>query len=238
MINNSISSKLDYKLLLNRIIHRVNSNIEKIKLNRFDYVIKSDGSPVSKSDILLQEIIINELISVLPEIKIISEEMHQIEYVFKKNDLIAIIDPIDGTENFCSGLEIWGIAISLWTYPNHIASLLYMPEINKVLMSGQKMDKIKSRIAAYSSSMSNEISDKLHQNKENRITGCSVYNSINVINGSFHTFENPIGSHIWDMLAGVNLALENNCEVWVEGKKYNGQFLKPNQKYRFKIKNK
>ena len=51
--------------------------------------------------------------------------------------------------------------------------------------------------------------------------------------------ENWLGSgEVTWYFAGFNIALKNNIEVKVNGKKYNGEFLYPNTKYNIKIKNK
>jgi myo-inositol-1(or 4)-monophosphatase len=70
---------------------------------------------------------------------------------------------------------------------------------------------------------------------EYRILGCSVYNLYNVINGSFYSFENNKGANVWDILPGLNLAIENKLVVTVNNQIYDGELLTPNQKYRFKI---
>ena len=36
---------------------------------------------------------------------------------------IAVLDPIDGTENFCSGLKEWGVSLSIWQGARHAGSL-------------------------------------------------------------------------------------------------------------------
>ena len=76
---------------------------------------------------------------------------------------------------------------------------------------------------------------KIPEGPEYRITGCCVYNLFNVITGSFIAFENPVGVYAWDILAGINIAIENDLKVIVNDKKYKGEFLHPSQKYRFKI---
>ena len=43
-------------------------------------------------------------------IQIISEENDQRDV----SEFIALVDPLDGTENFVSGLPIWGISIGIW----------------------------------------------------------------------------------------------------------------------------
>lgn len=60
---------------------------------------------------------------------------------------------------------------------------------------------------------------------------------LQVSKGAYATFENPKGASCWDILPGLNLALENNLDVIVDNEKYNGEFLQPTKKYRFRIKN-
>ena len=45
--------------------------------------------------------------------------------------------------------------------------------------------------------------------------GCSI-NMYYVIAGSFKSYVDTNGGFIWDILPGLNLALENNCEVYVQ----------------------
>jgi myo-inositol-1(or 4)-monophosphatase len=215
----------------------IKDNLDEIVKYRYEISLKNDNSPVTKSDLLMEKLILDFLNSKFDSIIFISEESYQGIKKFSKNQHYAIIDPIDGTENFSSGLKVWGIAISIWRYPVHVASLLYLPEMDQSIMTGDKINKITSRIHGFSSSMNNDIIDRINKQQENRITGCAVYNYFNVINGSFKTFSNPKGAYIWDLAAGINIALENNCNVLVEGKAYDGRFLNPNKKYCIEIIN-
>ena len=216
----------------------IKSSLDQITKYRYEIILKSDNSPVTNSDYLLEKIILNFLESKFNSIIFISEESYQKINEFSENQYYAIVDPLDGTENFSSGLKLWGVAISLWRYPKHLGSLLYLPEIDQSIMTGDKIKKVKSRVHGFSSSMNSEIVENIAKQQENRITGCAVYNYYCVITGSFKTFTNPKGAYIWDLAAGINIALENNCNVLVEGKVYDGRFLDPNKKYRIQIENK
>jgi len=152
-----------------------------------------------------------------------------------EGQVVAVVDPIDGTENFTSGLPEWGISISCYANGAHIGSLIGCPEMNVWLRTGMPIEQFTSRIAGLSSSLSKEDLLKATQGYEYRVLGCCVYNMINVIRGSFYSFENPKGANSWDILAGLNLALEHNLNVTVEGKEYAGEYLSPDRKYRFKI---
>jgi myo-inositol-1(or 4)-monophosphatase len=215
----------------------IKDKLDEILNHRYEIKLKNDNSPVTNSDYILEKIIIDFLNSKFASIIFISEESYQEIKEFSENQYYAIIDPIDGTENFSSGLKIWGVAISIWRYPEHLGSLLFLPEINQSIMTGDKIKKVSSRIHGFSSSMNSDIVDSISKQQENRITGCAVYNYYCVITGSFKTFSNPKGAYIWDLAAGINIALENNCTVLVEGKVYDGRFLDPNKKYRIQISN-
>lgn len=65
--------------------------------------------------------------------------------------------------------------------------------------------------------------------------GCSMYNLYNVIRGSYASYENIGGVNSWDILPGINIALEHDYQVEVNEQRYAGQFLQPDQKYRVKV---
>ena len=76
------------------------------------------------------------------------------------------------------------------------------------------------------------------KNFDYRALGCSMINMYYVLTGSFNHYVDPIGSFVWDILPGLNLALENKMNVYVDNKKYNGEFLSPEKRYKIKILNK
>ena len=77
---------------------------------------------------------------------------------------------------------------------------------------------------------------RMEPSPEYRIMGCSMYNMYNVIRGAYALFENFKGANCWDILPGLNLALEHGCEVEVNGETYHGEFLPPTARYRFKVR--
>jgi myo-inositol-1(or 4)-monophosphatase len=150
--------------------------------------------------------------------------------------MVALVDPLDGTENYTSGLPLWGISVSLWDQGSHTESALFFPELDLGLITGEKIQLHSSRIKGFPSSVSME--DLVRRNliaKESRILGCASYNLYNVCIGAFKSFQNYTGAHSWDILAGLNLALEHGCEVIVDGEIYRGQFLPADRKYTFSV---
>jgi len=218
------------------IIKIIENNLEEILSLRNIKQLKKDNSFVSKGDLLCEKLV-RDYLKTLPEkIYLISEEKNNEDFNFRTYSKVVVIDPIDGTENFVSGLKEWGIGISVYENEKHIESMIGLPELGLYIQTGDKLPKFESRIYGISSSLSKEDLLNLEEGFEYRIIGCSMYNMYNVITGSFALFQNPKGANSWDILPGLNLALENGCQIEVENKKYNGEFLYPNKKYRFKVK--
>ena len=57
----------------------------------------------------------------------------------------------------------------------------------------------------------------------------------NVIHGNFKSYSNP-KANTWDILAGINIALENNMFIRINGREYNGEILYPNKKYNIEVR--
>ncbi len=226
-----------YKNICFNIKRIIEENLWEIIQLRNQKKLKPDGSYVSEGDLLCETLIKNYLTDNHPDIFLVSEESPEQNLTNIQKENVLILDPIDGTENFVSGLKEWGIAVCLYSNKKHIESMLALPELNEYIITGQKITKFDSRIYGLSSSLTKEDLLKLEPGFEYRIIGCSVYNLFNVIRGSYNTFENPKGAWIWDIIPGLNLALEHNLKVTVNGNKYDGELLEPNKKYHFKVTN-
>lgn len=198
---------------------------------------KADGSPVTQADLLLEQRLGAWLDARLPGIILIGEESYAPEgSAAPASDWTAVLDPIDGTENFCSGLKEWGVSLSLWRGNAHQGSLLALPELGEHLRTGQPVRYMRSRITGFSSSVVPEIAQGIEAADEARILGCAVYNLYNVTRGALARFVSPKGAYSWDLLAGVLLAREHGCDVLIDGKAYDGSFLAPNRRYRVDIR--
>lgn len=213
---------------------RVDELLPDIERLRRSVEWKIDGSPVSAADRLVEAEVEKLLVTRFGQLNFIGEETFQ-ENQVGSADLTAVLDPIDGTENFISGLKEWGSSLSLWWRKKHLASILLLPELNQSLVTGNEIEKHESRIHSFSSSTSSELISRLQIGQENRISGCAVFNLFSVVTGRFSTFSNPVGAYSWDLLAGLQLALEHGCKVEVEGEKYDGEYLEPGQRYRVEI---
>lgn len=211
------------------------TSLPQIQALRYKVTWKPDGSPVTEADVFLENTLRAYLSAALPDLAFIGEESWQ-EGTATGEGWIAVLDPIDGTENFCSGLKEWGVSLSIWQGDRHAGSLLMMPELGEWAMSGDIPRIPRSRIVGFSSSYNDEIGRGVAENPESRIMGCAVYNLFNVIRGSYARFVNPRGAWNWDLLAGVALAAEAGCDVKIDGEDYDGRFLVPGRRYRVDIR--
>lgn len=224
------------RILLKELVIEVEKSLDQLLSLKYSIEFKEDNSPVSEIDFLLQQKIINFFSSKFKNAIYISEELDNNPIYLEDGALYIVIDPLDGTENFVSGIPIWGIAVSVWEYPNHLGSMLFLPELRKSIISGDKIKYNESRIVGYSSSLDSVIISKIDYEKENRIMGCSVFNFYNVIHRSYDKFYNYKGAHIWDSLAGLVIAREHGCIVYCDGREYSGEFLEPNKKHIFEVR--
>lgn len=224
----------EVRWFLHEICDLIEEHLEDINATRFQITIKEDGTPVTESDVFVENLVQRYVRERIPNVEFIGEE--SFDFIARNTDsYIMLLDPIDGTENFCSGLREWGVSCGLWLGGRHLGSFLLMPELGLRLVTGDHVEPISSRITGLSSSISPAFFEIMEQTGEYRIMGCAVYNIYNVITGSFRRFINPKGAYVWDILPGVMLALEHGCKVLINGKPYQGEYLDPTLKYRVDI---
>lgn len=181
--------------IYNNLIELIKINLKDIIKLRAQKYLKEDSSYVSEGDLLCERIIIEYFHKLYPDAIIVSEESCKTNYIPTDTEkYIITIDPIDGTENFISGLKEWGIGISVYQGNQHIESLIALPELDEYMVTGQSLLKFESRIYGVSSSLSKEDILNLETGFEYRIIGCSMYNMFNVIRGSYQVFQNPKGA--------------------------------------------
>lgn len=212
------------------------SNLPTILSKRNTGRLKPDNTFVSDGDLLCQRLIFDFLKENVHDYVVFSEESENDITQIDESKLIITIDPIDGSENFVSGLKEWGVGVSIYLGGKHQQSMISLPELNVCLCTGAKIERIKnSRICGLSSYMKAEDFSQLDGSMEYRIMGCCMYNMYNVIRGSYKQFSHLKGCFSWDILPGLNLALENGLDVTINGAKYQGEFLLPGVRYKFTV---
>lgn len=221
--------------VLEAISAAVIDELPEVEARRYSIRWKPDGSPVTDADVYLETLIEARLRESLGDLTFLGEETFAADPGAVPG-WTAVLDPIDGTENFCSGLPVWGTSLSLWRDGVHRGSMLLLPELGRRLITGDEVTLRRSRITGFSSSISRELVEELLVVGEGRVTGCAVFNLYSVITGTFARFVNPVGAYSWDLLAGLMLAAEQRCEVYLDGQLYDGGYLAPGRRYRVDIR--
>ena len=85
---------------------------------------------VTEIDTQIESKIRKRIFKHFPKHKIIGEEFGS--HKINPNDLIWIIDPIDGTHNYIQGLPFCCISIALWDKSGPLAAALYNPVLNQL----------------------------------------------------------------------------------------------------------
>jgi myo-inositol-1(or 4)-monophosphatase len=86
--------------------------------------IKADHTPVTEVDHQVEHFLIRRIRARYPDHQILSEEsgLHPSDETFT-----WVIDPIDGTRAFASGLPVWGVSIGIMHQSEPVAGGLYLP---------------------------------------------------------------------------------------------------------------
>jgi len=107
--------------------------IMEIYQKDFTVEYKDDNSPLTKADIVSNNIISTSLEKKYPDIPILSEENQEIPYEVRKNwDYYWCIDPIDGTKEFISKNGEFTVNISLIFKSIPILGVVYAPFLNEI----------------------------------------------------------------------------------------------------------
>lgn len=110
------------------------AGIEILKIYRKDHIkveIKSDNSPVTIADQISNDIIVDKLKQLTPEIPIISEEVeanhHASALIMETEEYFWLVDPLDGTKGFINRTDEFCVCIALIHNGKPIAGFIYDP---------------------------------------------------------------------------------------------------------------
>jgi myo-inositol-1(or 4)-monophosphatase len=85
--------------------------------------IKPDLTPVTQIDRQIEAFLLEKIVRYYPDHGVLAEEGS-----FRSgSDFAWIIDPIDGTRAFASGLPVWGISVGVFHQGEPYAGVFYMP---------------------------------------------------------------------------------------------------------------
>ena len=116
-----------------KIAEQAGNAILEIYHKDFSIEYKDDKSPLTDADKVSNQIIIDELKRLSPNIPIISEENKLTEYSERKNwPKCWLVDPIDGTKEFIKKNGEFTVNIALIENGEPILSVLGVPAQNKI----------------------------------------------------------------------------------------------------------
>jgi fructose-1,6-bisphosphatase/inositol monophosphatase family enzyme len=199
---------------------------------------KEDNTLVTNLDILIEKKIKSLIASFFPDIKqIISEESFSLKN-FKKinfNESFAIFDPIDGTENFASGLLMYGQMISIRSLKHGNIDIINIPSLNlflhnKMIFNFKKISKF-NLISLSSKSLRNN--KKIFKNTDNyRVFGSSAYSFAMILEGKIEKIIYSQGAKIWDYYTGLALCNLAGLKIICDNKNWEE---KPNFQMNYKV---
>lgn len=100
---------------------------------------KADNSPVTIADLAANEIIINQLQQLTPDIPILSEESPQTDWQQRQYwQSFWLVDPLDGTKEFINKNGEFTVNIALIENGKPILAVVYAPALNKAWLGDGK----------------------------------------------------------------------------------------------------
>ena len=111
------------------LLEKAGSEILTIYRNgNFKTRIKEDNSPVTRADLVSDEIIKSGLAEITPGINVFSEETKDVSFSKRLSwDPLWILDPLDGTKEFIARNDEFCISLALISENKPVAGFIYAP---------------------------------------------------------------------------------------------------------------
>ena len=194
--------------------------------------IKSDNTPVSNGDLEVNEILINKIFKLTPDIPIVSEETSENKL---KDDLknFWLIDPIDGTYDYINNLDEFTINAGLIINRKPVAGLIYAPAKKRMFYSygdnlsfelidgksfklnqSKNFDKDKIKFVSYSNNIKPEIEEiykKLNVKKFVRMKSSLKFCVIAA--GEYDGYVAEPRASEWDIAAGHAILIHSGGSI-------------------------
>jgi 3'(2'), 5'-bisphosphate nucleotidase len=95
-----------------------------------DVELKADNSPVTAADREADEILVECLTSIAPDIPVISEESSPLQEIDPQG-CFFLVDPLDGTKEFIHGRDEFTVNVALIDHGTPCFGLVYAPALSK-----------------------------------------------------------------------------------------------------------
>ena len=114
--------------------------LEVYQSNDYGEINKRDGSPLTIADKNANEIILNRLNKLTPDIPIISEETFELSSLKNLNETYWLVDPLDGTKEFINKTDEFTVNIALINNKSSVFGIVAAPVTGKI-WHGSMFDK-------------------------------------------------------------------------------------------------
>ena len=194
---------------------------------------KKDLSMLTKNDLIIQNKIIHLIKKYFPEInQFICEEnfsLKNLKINFEKP--FAVIDPIDGTENFFADTKMFGTLISINSHSKKI-DLIYLPRYK--MITRENIIKVfkKPKKNNIITLLSTKCLGKNYRGSQYRIYGSSAYSFYKFITGEVNEFV-IVKELRHRIVLGLRLSTLINCKVEINNKNW---MNKPKFQTEFKLR--
>ena len=111
----------------------------------FDISIKDDKSPLTEADTRANDIIIEGLEKITPDVPVLSEEGKDIPFKERSNwDAYWLVDPLDGTKEFIKKNDEFTVNIALLKQNQPVFGVVFAPALNKLYWGSREKGSFKS----------------------------------------------------------------------------------------------
>ena len=138
----------------------------------FNVELKGDDSPLTRADIAANDIIVQGLAQLTPDIPILSEESKQTPYEERKGwTKFWLVDPLDGTKEFIKRNGEFTVNIALIDNSDPMLGVVYAPVLKRIYSAAKghgafvqedKQAKKTIKVAAYNNDRLKVVASRSH----------------------------------------------------------------------------
>ena len=181
--------------------------------------IKKDNTPVTNGDIEVNNIILNSLKKITPNIPIVSEETAENKHI--DLNTFWLVDPIDGTYDYINNRDEFTLNAGLIINKEAIAGIIYAPAKNRMfysygnnlsyelkdnnekVLNDKNIDKNNIKAVSYSNNLKPEIIE-IHKKLKVKeyVKMKSSLKFCVIAAGEFHVYVAEPRAKEWDIAAG------------------------------------